>query len=137
MAQISVKPTRVLMIQSIKDAIKRIPAEAEQYDRDVKQFKKDMQEWCKSWDYSPSNIKHVEPVMDHLNDNKVVRASIQLKKYPANKPKFPKRPRFDGHSIRYALDELNSVLYMLELSDEERVQASVANRVVQYCRPTS
>ncbi|CAB4128059.1 hypothetical protein UFOVP111_4 [uncultured Caudovirales phage] len=131
MAQISVKPTRTLMVQAIKDALKNIPAEIEKYEQDLKQYKKDMQAWVKSFDYSPSNIKDSD-VREDIYTNKVYGVTVHLKKYPANKPKLPKRPRFDGHYKNHAMEELTRVLRMLELSDEERVTASLANRVIDY-----
>jgi hypothetical protein len=132
MAMLNIKPTRVDLVKAIKKALKDIPAESEQYARDYKQYKKDMEAWCKSWDYSPANIKEVEPVIDHYDGAKVVRASIYLKKYPANQPKKPKEPRFQNYSLRNAVEELSRALRLLELSDEERVSASLANRVIDY-----
>lgn len=131
MAMLNIKPTRVELVKAIKKALKDIPAESEQYDRDRKQYEKDLEEWVKSWDYSPSNIKYVAPTLDSLTD-KVVRATIHLKKYPANKPKRPKEPRIRGYYLQTAMDELGRALRLLELSDEDRVSASLANRVVDY-----
>lgn len=131
MAQISVKPTRTLMVQAIKDALKNIPAEIEKYEQDKKQYAKDMEAWVKSFDYSPSNIKSSD-VREDIYSNKVYSVTVNLKKYPGNKPKAPKRPRFEGHYQHHAMDELKRVLRMLELSDEERVTASLANRVIDY-----
>lgn len=132
MAMLNIKPTRVDLVKAIKQALKDIPAESEQYKNDLKQYEKDLEAWCKLWDYSPANIKSVHPTINQYNGGKVVRSLIHLKKYPANQPKRPKEPRFDGYSMRNALDELSRALRLLELSDEERVSASLANRVVDY-----
>jgi hypothetical protein len=130
MAMLNIKPTRVDLVKAIKKALKDIPAESEQYDRDYKQYQKDLEEWVKSWDYSPSNIKEAKPSIDH--NDKVVRATIYLKKYPTNMPKAPKEPRIRGYYLNTAMDELGRALRLLELSDEERVSASLANRVIDY-----
>jgi hypothetical protein len=130
MANISVKTDRVLMIAAIKDALKRIPADNNQYDEDKKQYEKDLKVWTESLDYSQSNIKSVNVQLD--NEGGVYRHFVTLKKYPANKPKFPKLPRFYGHSQHYAIDELERVLRMLELSTQETVLQSVSNRVIEY-----
>lgn len=131
MAMLNIKPNRVDLVKAIKKALKDIPAESEQYDRDRKQYEKDLEAWVKSWDYSPSNIKQATPSIDHLT-GKVVRATIYLKKYPANKPKAPKEPRIRGYYLNTAMDELARALRLLELSDEDRVSASLANRIVDY-----
>lgn len=131
MAMLNIKPTRVDLVKAIKKALKDIPAESEQYDRDFKQYEKDLEAWVKSWDYSASNIKEANPSIDHLT-GKPVRATIYLKKYPANQPKKPKEPRIRGYYLNTAMDELSRALRLLELSDEERVSASLANRIVDY-----
>jgi hypothetical protein len=130
MAQISVKTNRVLTIAAIKDALKRIPADNKKYEEDKKQYEKDMKAWTESLDYSPSNIKRADVQLN--NEGEVYRHSVTLKKYPANKPKYPKLPRFHGHSQHYAIDELKRVQAMLELSTQEDVLQSVSNRIADY-----
>ena len=131
MAQISVRPTRSLLVKAIKEALKSIPADIEKYEQDKKQYEKDMKEWVASFDYSPANIKDASPRIDNCS-GKVYGTTVTLKRFPANQPKVPKAPRFNGYAKHYAIDELERVLRLLELSDEERVNASVANRVIEY-----
>lgn len=126
MAQINIKPNRIKFIKALEDAKKRIVQESEAYKVALKKYKADLEAWHKSADLSPNNIKSIK-VIDTTYIKKV---EVSLKKYPAGKPKEPALPRFSCTS--FALDNINEVLVLLELTDAEYVSASVANQVAAY-----
>lgn len=135
MAQISVRPNRIKFIKVLNESIKRINKEADAYEVAEKQYKKDMEAWRKSADLSPSNIKETyinTARYAHGEPDAPESVTVKLKKYPANKPKSPKQPQYIGFSKTQAIREIETVIKMLELTDDELVNASVANKVAEY-----
>jgi hypothetical protein len=142
MAQISVRPNRVKFIKAVTTALKKIEDAADKYEADVAKYKADYKAWAESADLSPSNIKeskvHVSRTYNCKNDeSKFAPDSVHvvLKKYPANMPKEPTPPITGTKSscaYTEAVKELKSVITLLEMVDDELVNASVANNVKQY-----
>lgn len=131
MAQVNIKPNRIKFIKALEASIKRIEKEHDDYNAAIKQFDKDLAAWRKTADLSPENIKSSE-VSTHYHNGTPQSVTVVLKKYPPNQPKKPTEPSLAGYRKTEAIEDLRSVIAMLKLTDEETVNASVANRVAKY-----
>lgn len=129
MAQINIKPNRIKFIKALKDSQKRIADAEKDYARDYKQWEKDVEAWARTADLSPDNVKSIR-FEDHYSGQ--YRTVVTLKKYPTGKPKKPAEPRFRNYAAEMAVRDIGDVLALLELTDEDTVSASIANRVAQY-----
>ena len=131
MAQVNIKPNRIKFIKALEDSAKRLIQIDKDYQAKVKQYEKDLTEWRKTADLSPDNIKSSE-IQDVTHFKKIQQVVVVLKKYPANQPVRPAFPELEGYQLKEALQEINSIINMLKLTDEETVSASVANKVARY-----
>jgi hypothetical protein len=141
MAQISVRPNRVKFIKAVTVALKKIEEAADKYEADMAKYKEEYKVWEASADLSPSNIKETKVLVGRKyfenSPSKWAPNSVQvtLKKYPANMPKEPTAPATgtkNSYTYNDSVKELKSVITLLEMVDDELVNASVANKVIQY-----
>lgn len=129
MAQISVRPNRVKFIAALNASIKRIEKEHEEYNTKREAWRAAMETWQQQVNLSPDNIKELAV------SNEGLRVTAVLKKAPKGKPKEFDDSEYTykyAHTVQYAVQDIVQVIKLLELVDDEHVNASVANRVAQY-----
>ena len=131
MAQVNIKPNRIKFIKALEDALLKTQNELKQYEADLKQWKKDIAVWKASADLSADNIKSSQ-ISFGYHGGKVSHVAVELKKYPTGMPKKPTEPAMYGYRGEEKQREIKSVIAMLNLTDEDVVSASVANKVAQY-----
>lgn len=131
MAQVNIKPNRIKFIAALKETLKRIEDERLAYHTSMDEYKKARMEWAKTADLSLDNIKESQIDFTSVGTaTKIVR--VVVKKLPAGLPKRPAEPALKDWEAQDAIVQLKSVIAMLELTDEETVSASVANKVSQF-----
>lgn len=131
MATLNIKPSRLKFIKALEDSIKRIELEDKEYEKALEAYNKALTSWKASADLSPSNVKSSCITLSY-RDDEATDVRVTLKKYPANMPKKPVEPKFRNYRKTDAIEEIQGIIAMLKLTDEDVVNASVANKVAKY-----
>ena len=131
MAQVNIKPNRIKFIKALEISLERIHTERKNYEAANKQYRLDLEAWASSVDLSPDNIKETSIRTDYRGQA-IKEVVVTVKKLPTGKPKEPTKPSLEGYRETEAIEDLKSVIAMLKLTDEETVNASVANKVAKY-----
>lgn len=122
-----IKVNRLELIARLQKRVQEIPVQAEQYDKARTKWEKDHEAWAKKVIKIPANI-------DRVNEGHGENVFVYLtKKALATRPVKPEAPKvYHEWEIKRALEELNTLLSILEIADGEVVSASFTNKVTQY-----
>lgn len=124
----SVQVDRLALIKELKKRVVEIPAANEKHDKAMEAYKKAVKTWAIK---VVKDSKNITDATENYRDNQL---TVEITdKAVASKPVKPEAPAIGGeYNVKCAVENIQQVIRVLELSNSETVGTSITNKIAQY-----
>lgn len=128
---ITVKVAKDKVVKALKDRIATNTKNVADNEKKRKEYEKVEKTWAK--DVSDIVIKQITKAEVSANENWRGEVNVQFS-IPAGLVKLPKKPDLDLNQElgRYEIQEIENAIRILEMSDEEFVNANTMKQIASY-----